>query len=99
VSISHRKKWRHKEVSNYFQSHKANAGAKIRTWEIWVQSVYLSPSHITTSQGGVLREHQMALKGCVQLRGRRLTTDFIHDRAGLQRQEEFQHTGVMVKYD
>lgn len=51
----------HKEVSNYFQSHKANARAKIRTLDVWLQSLYLSPSHATISQGGVLRGHWMAL--------------------------------------
>lgn len=64
IPITQIKKLRHKEASNYFQSHKANAGVKIRTWEIWVQSLYLSLSHATTSQDGVLREHRIALKWC-----------------------------------
>lgn len=60
---------------------------------IWLQRIYWVPLHATVPWGG----HPEDLKwyfSAMQPRGRTAA-----DGAGLQKQKEFQHTGVMEKYD
>lgn len=60
---------------------------------IWLQRIYLVPLHAAAPWGGHPEDFKWYF-GAIQLRGR-----IADDGAGLQKQKQFQHTGVMDKYD